>query len=150
MLIRSESAGDGKAARAGERGAAVEDVSPSLRLTSHWIVCTSPDAPLLASHPNILYLWNGVPDDGQPKPIEWFQKRLAFGLPALAQPKTKLYCRCASGMNRGPSTAHAILIALGLSHYEARAMIVVHRLKTIIGVRYADDAEYAITVLGYV
>jgi hypothetical protein len=108
------------------------------------------DAPLLANHPNILYLWNGVPDDGRPKPTAWFQKSLAFGLPALAQPKTKLYCHCAAGINRGPSTAYAILIALGLGHREARAMIIAHRPKTIIGVRYADDAEQAITALGYV
>jgi len=61
-----------------------------------------------------------------------------------------LYCHCAAGINRGPSTAYAILIALGLRHHEARAMIVTHRPQTIVGMRYADDAERAITALGYV
>src|SRR6266852_1790662 len=73
------------------------------------------DHPLLVKHPEILYLWNGVFDDGKPKPTSWFTKALDFTLPLIAKPTMKFYFHCAMGINRGPSMAYAFMrAALGL------------------------------------
>lgn len=107
------------------------------------------DAPLLTAHPAILYLWNGTADDGRPKPSAWFARSLAFALPMFAQPRTKLYCHCQAGINRGPSTAYAVLRALGFGRAEMLALIRLKRPVTLVGIRYADDADKAIADLGY-
>src|SRR5438132_13324940 len=60
------------------------------------------------------YLYNGVPDDNKPKPPEWFGKSIDFALEAFSHHGTRVYVHCAAGVNRGPSTAFAILLALGL------------------------------------
>jgi len=103
----------------------------------------------LASHPSIMYCWDPTADDGAVKPPSWFGKGIAFALAALAQPKNKVYAHCAQGINRGPSMTYAVMLAQGFTKDEARALIVLHRLRTAIGLRYADDAEKAITALGY-
>src|SRR5580692_12903738 len=59
------------------------------------------------------YLFNGVEDDGKPKPVSWFQASLEFALQRFIEPNQKVYCHCAAGVNRGPSTAYAIMLALG-------------------------------------
>jgi len=105
------------------------------------------DTPLFAAHPSIMVLYNGVDDDGQPKPVEWFQKSIEFALDALAKPFAKVYAHCAAGVNRGPSTAYAILLALGLSPQEAEDQIRKNRPQ--VGLLYKGDAEKAVLSLGY-
>ncbi len=105
------------------------------------------DTPLLASHPSMSYLYNGVPDDGEPKGADWFGKSIEFALPALALPGTKLYAHCAAGVHRGPSTAYAILRALGLSAHDAEALIT--RGRPGAELIYKNDADAAIAALGY-
>ncbi len=106
------------------------------------------DAALLIDR-GLTYLRNGTADDGTPKPVEWFQRSIEFALTALGQPKHKVYAHCACGVNRGPSTAFAILRALGLPHEVAKSMIWAARPATIAGIRYRGDADKAITALGY-
>lgn len=103
------------------------------------------DAPLLA--PSMAYLWNGTADDGTPKPPAWFAMGLTFALPLLAQPHQKVYAHCAGGINRGPSMAMAIMMALGWTPGGAEAAIRAARPQ--VGLRYKDDAVAAITALGF-
>ena len=105
------------------------------------------DTPLLASHPSMSYLYNGVPDDGEPKGADWFAKSIEFALPALGLPRTKVYAHCAAGVYRGPSTAYAILRALGLSADDAEALI--RRGRPVAELIYKQDADIAVASLGY-
>lgn len=107
------------------------------------------DGPLLAGVNGMHYLWNPTKDDGLPKPTAWFQSSLTFALPLFAIPKAKIYCHCREGINRGPSTAYAIMLALGWSKELARVEIIKARPQCAVGIRYADDAERAVKVLGY-
>lgn len=45
-----------------------------------------------------------MPDDGQPKPIEWWAAGIAFGIPVR-----KLYVHCQMGHSRSPAMAYALL-----------------------------------------
>lgn len=114
------------------------------------------DAPLLASHPALSYLWNGTPDDGATKPPEWFQKSLAFALPALAATpvvqspipvRPVVYAHCAAGMNRGPSTAYAILLALNFAPNAAETAI--RAVRPQVELRYKQDAINALKEMGF-
>ncbi len=108
------------------------------------------DAGLLEGS-GLVYLWNPTADDGQTKPKEWFQKGIVFALEeALKLPGTKLYSHCHVGRNRGPSMAAAIMMAQGWSEALTRADINIHRLLTIGGIRYINDARAAVEALGYV
>lgn len=114
------------------------------------------DAELLTAHPALAYLWNGTPDDGAKKEPEWFQKSLTFALPALAEPPTlcspiamrpRVYAHCAAGINRGPSTAFAILLALDWPYDLAEQRV--RQVRPQVGLRYKDDAIAAVGALGY-
>jgi hypothetical protein len=107
-------------------------------------------AHLLADEPRISYLWNGVPDDGDPRTHgdAWFAKSLSFALPALAQPRAKVCALCASGVNRGPSTVFAILLALGFTPADAEELICSAR--PVVGLAYKLEAIASVSNLGYV
>jgi len=80
------------------------------------------DGPLLAGA--MTYLWNGTADDGQQKPASWWDASLAFAVQAYSGLHTCLYCHCAAGVNRGPSTAFAVIRACwGFPSAQAHAMI---------------------------
>lgn len=123
---------------------------------THVIVCNAgeDDATLFKRFfPEEVVLQNGVEDDGQPKPVSWFQVSIYFALTALdvlRVPRSKVYAHCHDGINRGPSTAYAIMLAQGWPAHVARAAIVAARPQTAVGIRYADDAEAAVKALGYV
>ena len=101
----------------------------------------------LLAQSGVSYLWNGTQDDGNPKPTEWFEKSISFALAALAHPKNKIYAHCAAGSNRGPSTAYAILRALGYPAGLAETQIRLARPQ--VGLRYKNDADSAVVLLGY-
>lgn len=103
------------------------------------------DALLLSSHPGFTYLWNGVWDDGTLKPVGWFSKSINFALEAM-KGSGKVYAHCAAGVNRGPSTAFAIMLACGWTPAEAEAIIRAARPQ--VGLAYKGDAIAAITALG--
>ena len=104
------------------------------------------DTPFLAGS-GMAYLWNPAADDGQSKPADWFGRSLSFALPLLAQPRQKVNCHCAAGVNRGPSTAYMIMRALGWTAAEAEAVIRAARPQ--VGLAYKGDADAAVTALGY-
>ncbi len=100
--------------------------------------------------PNVSYLLNGTSDDGHLKPAKWFQKSIQFALEALQQPRTKIYCHCLEGINRGPSTAYAILRAQGIKANIAERWI--RRRRPQVGEQglcYKSDADRAVIELGY-
>lgn len=103
---------------------------------------------LLTAKQGVLYLWNFTMDDGQTKSSEWFSKSLDFALPLFSRPDHRLYVHCAQGRNRGPSTAYAILRALGLSAEDAMRLVKAAACPDA-PVRYAPDADAAIRSLGY-
>jgi protein-tyrosine phosphatase len=105
------------------------------------------DTPLFAALPNVHVLWNPTADDGQPKPSSWFATSLAFALPALAGPGAKVYAHCSAGVNRGPSTAYAVMRALGWAADEAEKEIRAARPQ--VGLAYKSDADTAVITLGY-
>lgn len=106
------------------------------------------DTPLFAALPGVHVLWNPTADDGvHPKPPSWFETSLAFALPALAQPHVKVYAHCSAGVNRGPSTAYAIMRALGFTPGDANTTIRAARPQ--VGLAYAADADAALQTLGY-
>ena len=107
------------------------------------------DAPFFAHHKDVLYLWNPTSDDGAHKPAAYWAKTLAFSMPILAQPHTKVYFHCAYGFNRGPSNAACVLMALGWPKDAAVSLIQAKRPCTVGGVRYADDAWAAVETLGF-
>ena len=90
------------------------------------------------------YLWNPTPDDGQPKSREWVLKSVHYAMSVLAQPGWIFYIHCHDGVNRGPSTAYAILRAQGLSIEQAKMLIRLARPIDWAGIRYADDVENAL------
>jgi len=97
--------------------------------------------------PDLAYLWNGVADDAQPKDASWFARSLEFALPLLARPGQRLYVYCGAGSNRGPSTAYAILRAVGFPPALALSTIQNTRMGAVVA--YAADADHAIELLGY-
>lgn len=104
------------------------------------------DHGLLADIPGVNLLWIGVGDDGQPKPVDWFEKGIEFALDALSHPRRKVIAHCAAGYNRGPSMAYAILRSLGFSGDATMVMLLAVRQ---VGVAYRADADSAVTTLGY-
>jgi dual specificity phosphatase 3 len=105
------------------------------------------DAPLFGEGP-MLYLWNGTADDGQPKEPGWFAKSLVFAMPALGSfPNSKILFHSSAGVNRGPSTAYAVLRALGLSPALSEALI--RKARPQVGLAYMRDADRAVAALGY-
>jgi protein-tyrosine phosphatase len=107
------------------------------------------DRALLSSDPALSYLWNGVPDDGDPVThgAEWFGKSLAFALAALASPHNKVYCHCKGGVNRSPSTAFAVMLASGFRPADAEN--VVRTGRPVAGLGYKAEAIAAVLSLGY-
>lgn len=102
-----------------------------------------------ANNPALTVLWNPTEDDGQHKDPSWFQESIWFGISALVMPHTKVFAHCTSGINRGPSTAFAIMLALGWDYNTAISMIHSARPVTVAGIRYAADAANAVQSLGY-
>lgn len=134
-------------------GAAVSSDDDVIQLinagVTHVIDCRNDfdDNALLAKHPQIAYLFNGTPDDLLPKPPDWFQRSIEFALPAFIKPGNKVYAHCAAGINRGPSTALAIMLALGLDEETAEALI--RKARPQVMLAYKNDAVSAVKVLGY-
>ncbi len=101
------------------------------------------------------YCFDGVPDDGQPKPISWFQTAWVFAKPIFdagplggdgSEPGV-LLCHCAAGVNRGPSMAYFLLSAhWKLSGDDAFALLKAKRPQ--VQVAYRISADSAITALG--
>lgn len=103
------------------------------------------DTPLLAQR--MAYIWDGTADDGQPKPVSWFQTGINFAFLVYGDPSHRVYFHCAAGINRGPSMCYAFMRALGFSSADAVGLIKAARPQ--VGLRYQGDADTAVTTLGY-
>lgn len=106
------------------------------------------DEPAFYASLGITYLANLEPDDGNPLThgSAWFGTSLAFGLPVFAQPHARLFVHCNAGINRGPSTAFAVLLALGFVNAEA----LIRTVRPQAGLAYMAEATAAVASLGFV
>lgn len=105
---------------------------------------------ILASHPDIEYLWNPTQDDGTTKPPTWFESSYQFAKPYLVEDQVG-GPHCAAECNRGPSTAYYLLRrhpAWALSPAAAEAAI--RSVRPSVGIRYKGDADAAIAVYGQI
>jgi protein-tyrosine phosphatase len=104
------------------------------------------DGPLFAGR-QVAYLWNPTSDDGKHKSPTWFGRSIVFALDALSHRHHKVYAHCAAGVNRGPSTCFAIMLALGFAPVDAE--LIIRKARPQVGLAYRDDAIAAIPALGY-
>ena len=88
--------------------------------------------------PHIRYHWVGVDDDGGLQPDEWFDAGVQAAVEALHDPDAVVLVHCHMGVNRGPSMAYAILLALGWDAVEA--LNAIRAARPIAGVIYAGNA----------
>jgi dual specificity phosphatase 3 len=96
------------------------------------------DEHLVAQHaPHITYLHIGIDDAGQPIADEWFESGVGFAIDALATPGSVVLAHCHAGVNRGPSMALAIMLALGWD--VVAALDHIRAARPIALVRYAED-----------
>lgn len=88
----------------------------------------------------------GTADNGQDKPVAWFEAGITFALTALARPRTRVLVHCIAGVSRSPSMTYAILRAQGQPSDAAVELIKTARM--IARVTYKEDADRAIHILG--
>lgn len=98
------------------------------------------------------YLYQPVPDDGLPKPVEWWITCISFAYGVLRDPARKVYVHCQMGGSRSPAMAYAILrVCMHMTKEGALARI--RRVLADYGgppghQAYMRSAEDAITLLG--
>ncbi|MGI8536336.1 MAG: protein-tyrosine phosphatase family protein [Mycobacteriales bacterium] len=89
--------------------------------------------------PHVQYLHHGMDDAGQSVPPEWFEHAVSWIESAwAADPDAVVLTHCHMGINRGPSLAFAVLLALGWDPVEAISAIRAARRQA--NVWYAADA----------
>jgi len=86
--------------------------------------------------PDLVYVWNGQDDAGQAMPDEWFDDGVEAARAALADPQARVLAHCHMGINRGPSTAFAILLATGSTPVAALDAIRLARPIAVVGYSY--------------
>lgn len=96
------------------------------------------DSALWSCFPEVSYLWDGIDDAGQQIPGEWFERTVGWCLDALDDPVAKVLTHCHMGINRGPSTGYAVLLALGWDPVEA--IDAIRGARPIANVWYAESA----------
>lgn len=93
---------------------------------------------VVARHPDITYHWVGTHDDGSAQPDEWFRAGVEAALEAMADPEAHAVVHCHMGVNRGPSLAFAVLLAMGWSPAAAAAAI--RAARPVAAILYAENA----------
>jgi hypothetical protein len=88
--------------------------------------------------PDVAYHWVGTDDLGHGQSDTWFDAGVTAALEALERPGRKVVVHCHMGVNRGPSMAFAILLALG--HDPVDALGLIRRARPIAAILYAEDA----------
>ncbi|MDQ3612351.1 MAG: dual specificity protein phosphatase family protein [Actinomycetota bacterium] len=89
--------------------------------------------------PHVRYLHHGMDDAGQSVPPEWFEEAVSWIEAAWAEdPDAVVLAHCHMGINRGPSLAFAVLLALGWEPVEAISALRSARQQA--NVWYAADA----------
>ncbi len=87
--------------------------------------------------PEVSYLHDGIDDAGQQIPGEWFDEMTSWALAAIADPASKLLVHCHMGVNRAPSSALAILLALEWDLVDA--LDAIRSARPVAFIAYADD-----------
>jgi hypothetical protein len=97
------------------------------------------DEEFVRSHaPHLGFLWNGADDAGQVMADDWFKAGVGFALEVLADPDAQLLSHCHMGINRGPSMAFAILLAIGMD--PVAALTAIRQARPIAAIAYDGDA----------
>lgn len=97
------------------------------------------DASLVARlAPWMRYHWIGTHDSGHAQSDDWFDEGVEAALDALADPDRKVVVHCHMGVNRAPSLAFGVLLALG--HHPVEALDLIRASRPIAAVLYAQDA----------
>lgn len=86
-----------------------------------------------------------APDDGAPKPVDWFLDGVAFAAGALRTPTARVLIHCTAGINRSPAMCYALLRLLGDTAADAAAKIA--RARPLATARYYADAECALEMV---
>lgn len=89
-------------------------------------------------YPDMTYCWVGTHDDGSGQPDEWFRAGVDAALEALGDPAARIVIHCHMGVNRGPSMAFAVLLAMGWNPVAAAAAI--REARPIAAILYAASA----------
>jgi dual specificity phosphatase 3 len=92
---------------------------------------------LAAVAPEVSYLHDGIDDAGQRVAGEWFDGVTTWALDALADPSAKLLVHCHMGVNRAPSSALAILLALDWDVVDA--LDAIRAARPVAFIAYAED-----------
>ena len=91
--------------------------------------------------PAIVYHWLGTDDDGYGQPDAWFDAGVDAALDCMADPTAVAMIHCHMGVNRGPSMAFAVLLAMGWHPVAAiEATLQVHG-------GYGFDRDYDVVTL---
>ena len=88
--------------------------------------------------PDMSYLHHGVDDDGGAQPDWWYDLGVGFAVAALAESDSRILVHCHMGINRGPTMAYAILLALEWDPVEA--LDAIRSARPIAAIGYAEDA----------
>lgn len=96
------------------------------------------DTEFVEANSGITSHWFGVDDNGTPRSDAWFSSFVAEALQVLSDPERRILVHCHMGVNRGPSAAYAVLLALGWDHLDGLRAI--RDARPIAGIIYADDA----------
>jgi len=88
--------------------------------------------------PQLTYIWAGVDDDGQGQSDDWFDSVVPRAVKALRTGDSSAVVHCHMGVNRGPSMAFAILLAMGWE--PLAALEAIQTARPIAGIIYAQDA----------
>ena len=87
--------------------------------------------------PELEYLHHGMDDIGQEVPPDWFDTGVGYAVAAIEAGGIVLV-HCHMGINRGPSLAYAVLLALGWGPLEA--LDAIRDARPVSFIAYADDA----------
>lgn len=96
------------------------------------------DSRFIRENSDITPHWLGVDDCGNRRDDSWFENLVQIAREILADPNRRLLVHCHMGVNRGPSAAYAILLAIGWDHLNALRAI--RNARPIAGIIYAPDA----------
>lgn len=120
---------------------------------SHVINCTEICDPLYVEN-NFVMCWPNPrqPDDGKPRTAQYFREGVAFW---RFNQTRKIYVHCHAGMNRSASMVYLFLRLMGIKPQDARHLLASNRTmdiagdlgSSILGLRYADEAESVIKCL---